>query len=169
MSDKLSESSSISQPRATTRLVPWTSLLAFLLVGFCWGLSVGNWLNKPSDFTPVKPRLLQKADFDKIAVDGVGFFFYTPGDISVHIVPQKEIAKVCKTTDAEACSQASLFGACNVWLPAEYLIARYHPMEQRANWASLSDELVAHEFLHCYLPNWHQPWSDKYDKRYAKP
>lgn len=86
-----------------------------------------------------------------------------PIDILVKIVPVDQIADICGDKDAYACSRA-YNNPCTVWIPADQEIV-FDPQSARASWEDPFDgNTLAHEFLHCYFPNWHQPFTDLENK-----
>ena len=76
-----------------------------------------------------------------------------PDDILVHIRSPEKVKAECGP-DIYACT-AGGGRPCEMWIPSGQEIL-FYPRAARARWADpFNDRMLAHEFLHCYFPNWH--------------
>jgi hypothetical protein len=88
-----------------------------------------------------------------------------PVDILVRMRPEDEVHKQCRNSDAYACAQYAQ-EPCTVWLPSGQVI-EFEPKTQLAWWEDFyNSTTIAHEFLHCFIPNWHEPYTELYRKKY---
>jgi len=84
-----------------------------------------------------------------------------PMDIVVHLVP--DVNKYCDSSvtlgGAYACATGSR--TCDVYIPSDISVV-FFPTDGTAYWDNPYDgNTLAHEFLHCVYPNWHQPYTNK--------
>ena len=132
---------------------------------FVWGVNLGWFVQEhhgtqpPQQYASTSQRLLTPTDFMKES----GRFAITPGDILIHIVPESSIPTICQDPNAYACTYTSRT-PCAIYFPAGQGIL-YWPQDEVAIWGEYyNNETLAHEILHCFLPNWHDPWTAAHTK-----
>jgi hypothetical protein len=138
-------------------------LLVVYLLGLFTGGNIGflvSTLVWVPAFTSVQSQDLPAAELDAEWIEHE----LPVMDVLVKFVAEKDF----RYKDAVAYERdASRLGhlPCTVTLRAGTVVRAY-PSRQLAFWKNLNSQnhVLAHEFLHCVYHNWHQPWTDKYDK-----
>lgn len=111
--------------------------------------------------------MYQPMNISKAVLFQNGNFVTVPDDILLHIVDPKRIPTVCQDSYAVACAQTAT-QPCQLYLPANWEIS-YFPKDGKAEWSDYNhNETLVHEILHCYIPNWHDPYTERFHKMLFK-
>jgi hypothetical protein len=118
-------------------------------------------------FYPATEKLeLTKAELDVPSL----YTETTPTTILLHIVEPELMDTLCPghNMSVYACTYSTA-KPCEIFMPA-YQPILFSPLSGRASWAGAIDSWdggfansLAHEILHCYIPNWHAGFTEQFE------